>query len=179
MEHPPTELTAGRELTLCLFDPGDAPALSRAIEESRDHLTPFMPFATNDPRDLDFRRSWIEACRDAFADGERFQYGIVRGGEVIGGCSIEPVDERTASIGFWVHVGHVRTGVATAVATALTDAALRAGCETVRLRHDRANVASGVIAERLGYRRLGEEPHSIDAPGQTGTSVVWIRGRDS
>lgn len=96
---------------------------------------------------------------------------------MIGGCSIDPVDERTASIGFWVHAGHVRTGVATAVAVALTDAALRAGWETVRIRHDRANVVSGVIARRLGYRRVGEEPHSIDAPGQTGTSVVWIRGR--
>jgi ribosomal-protein-serine acetyltransferase len=96
---------------------------------------------------------------------------------VIGGCSIDPVDGRTASIGHWVQVGHVRQGVASAVAAALTQTALEAGCDVVRIRHDRANVASGAIAARPGYERMGEEPHSIDAPGQTGTSIVWTLAR--
>ena len=63
------------------------------------------------------------------------------------------------------------------MAAALPQAALDAGCDTVRIRHDRANAASGSIAARLGYERIGEEPHSIDAPGQTGTSVVWTLTR--
>ncbi|SOC46183.1 Protein N-acetyltransferase, RimJ/RimL family [Blastococcus aggregatus] len=174
METPPVAVAAGNDLELRLLDADDAVALQRAIDESRDHLVPFMPFATTDPSDLAFRRSWIEECREAFRTGQRFQYGIIRADEVIGECSIHPIDDRTASIGFWVHVEHVRQGVASAVATALTRAALKAGCETVCIRHDRANAASGSIAARLGYERIGEEPHSIDAPGQTGTSVVWV-----
>ena len=173
MQIPPVAVTAGKDLELRLLDDHDALALQAAIDESRDHLVAFMPFATNDPTDLEFRRSWIGECRDAFAAGKRFQYGIIRASKVIGGCSIDPVDDRTASIGFWVHVQHVRQGVATAVAAALTKTALEAGWQTVRIRHDRANVASGSIAVRLGYQRIGEEQHSIDAPGQTGTSVVW------
>ena len=177
MQTPPVVVTAGHDLELRLLDEDDAVALHRAIDESRDHLAPFMPFATTDPTSLAFRRSWIGRCREAFFSGQRFEYGIVRADEVIGGCSIHPVDDRTASIGFWVHAEHVRRGVASAVAAALTQAALAAGCEIVRIRHDRANAASGSIAARLGYQRIGEEPHSIDAPGQTGTSVVWTFSR--
>ena len=177
VEKPPVAVPAGNDLELRLLDEDDAVALQRAIDESRDHLVPFMPFATTDPSDLGFRRSWIGQCRGAFFTGQRFQYGIIRADEVIGGCSIDPVDDRTASIGFWVHVEHVRRGVASAVATALTQVALEAGYEVVRIRHDRANAASGSIAARLGYERIGEEPHSIDAPGQTGTSVVWTLTR--
>ncbi|MDT0276376.1 GNAT family N-acetyltransferase [Blastococcus goldschmidtiae] len=177
MQAPPVAVTAGPDLVLRLLDEDDAVALQRAIDESRDHFAPFMPFATTDPSGLAFRQSWIRQGREAFFTGQRFQYGIIRAGEVIGGCSIDPVDDRTASIGFWVHVEHVRQGVASAVAAALTQAALEAGCEIVRIRHDRANAASGSIAARLGYERIGEEPHSIDAPGQTGTSVVWTLTR--
>jgi RimJ/RimL family protein N-acetyltransferase len=177
MQTPPVVVSAGTDLELRLLDEDDAVALHRAIDDSREHLASFMPFATNDPSDLAFRRSWIGQCREAFFAGQRFQYGIIRADEVIGGGSIDPVDDRTASIGFWVHVAHVRQGVASAVAAALTQAALEAGCEIVRIRHDRANGASGSIAGRLGYERIGEEPHSIDAPGQTGTSVVWALTR--
>ncbi|WP_158544755.1 GNAT family N-acetyltransferase [Blastococcus sp. TF02-09] len=177
MQTPPVALTAGSDLELRLLHEDDAAALQRAIDESRDHLTPFMPFATADPPGLSHRRSWIAKSRDAFRTGQRFHYGILRAGEVIGECSIHPVDGRMASIGFWVHVAHVRQGVASAVAVALTKAALQAGCDLVRIRHDRANAASGSIAARLGYERLGEEPHAIDAPGQTGTSVVWLLTR--
>ena len=177
MQAPPVVVTAGSDLELRLLDEDDAVALQRAIDESRDHLVPFMPLATTDPSDLAFRRSWIARCREAFFTGQRFQYGVVRAGKVIGGCSIDPVDDRTASIGFWVHAEHVRQGVASAVAAALTQVALEAGCAIVRIRHDRANTASGAIAARLGYERISEEPHSIDAPGQTGTSVVWTLTR--
>lgn len=177
MQTPPVALAAGSDLELRLLEEGDAVALQRAIDESLDHLLPFMPFATTDPSDLAFRQSWIKECREAFRTGQRFSYGIFRTDEVIGECSIHPIDDRTASIGFWVHVEHVGQGVASAVAASLTQAALEAGCEAVRIRHDRANAASGSIAARLGYERVGEEPHSIDAPGQTGTSVVWVLKR--
>ena len=177
MRTPPVAVTAGSDLELRLLTEDDAVALQRAIDESRDHLVPFMPFAATGPSGLAFRRSWIKECREAFRTGQRFQYGIIRADEVIGECSIHPIDDRTAAKGFWVHVEHVRQGVASAVASALTRAALEAGCEIVRIRHDRANKASGSIAERLGFERIGEEPHSIDAPGQTGTSVVWTLTR--
>lgn len=169
----PSNMTIGEKLYLRVLDISDAPALTRAIDESRSHLVPFLPFATNDPADEDFRRSWIGRCQEEFLAGVRFQYGIVQGDEIIGGCSIDPVTERMASLGFWIHAKHTRQGIATAVAGVLRDAALDAGYDTVRIRHDRANTASGAIADRLGFQWVGEEDHSIDAPGQTGTSVVW------
>jgi RimJ/RimL family protein N-acetyltransferase len=156
----------------------DAEDLQRAIEESRFHLEPFMPFVSHDPRGLAFRKRWIAQRREAFAAGTAFQYGIVRRGAIVGGCGIIPRSPHTASIGFWVHPDHTRQGVATAVAGTLTKTAIEVGFTTVMIRHDEANQVSGVIAARLGFTFVRQELHAIDAPGQTGRSVVWQFERD-
>ena len=132
-----------------------------------------MPFASADPDHLEFRRQWIDHVAELFDQGSAFNYGIVKNGTVVGGCSIDPKPHGAAAIGYWVQVDHTRRGYATAVARALRDAAVDAGFSPVLLRHDQANIASKVIAERLGFSLLRSEPHSIDAPGQTGTSLVW------
>lgn len=148
--------------------------LDAAIEASRLHLTPFMPWASTDATDPAFRPNWLRERVHAFDAGASFAYGMFDAlGAVMGGCGIEPLPGDEASIGYWVHASHVRRGVGTSAANALTQAALNAGCRRVWLRHDEANVGSRAIAERLGYTLVRSEPHSIDAPGQTGTSLVW------
>ena len=169
---PPDQLDAdGRILRRLVVT--DASALHAAIEDSREHLRPFLPFASTDPHDLEFRLNWIERVHASFEDGQSFNYGIFEGAELVGGCSIDPKQGTEASIGYWVHVAHTRRGHATAAAGALRDAAIDVGFGPVLLRHDAANEASAAIARKLGFQRVRAEPHSIDAPGQTGTSIVW------
>lgn len=151
----------------------DAEVLHEAIESSREHLRPFMPFASTDPDDLEFRRQWIVRVNESFDARRSFNYGILNGSELVGGCSIDPKSATDAFIGYWIHVAHTCRGHATAAASALTNAAIAAGFSTVLLRHDEANQASAAIARKLGFQFLRTEPHSIDAPGQTGTSIVW------
>jgi RimJ/RimL family protein N-acetyltransferase len=169
---PPDELAVDG-LLLRRLTKQDAVPLQSAIRASREHLVPFMPFASADPDHLEFRRQWIAAVAERFDQGSSFNYGVLKNGAVVGGCSIDSKPHGAASIGYWVHVDHTRRGYATAVARALRDAAVDAGFSPVLLRHDQANIASKVIAKRLGFRFLRSEPHSIDAPGQTGTSLVW------
>lgn len=174
----PTQIALAGNLRLELLDANDAEELQQAIEESRHHLEPFMPFVSSDPPDVEFRRQWIIECRVAFEAGSAFTYGIVDSGAIIGGCGINPKVDRVASIGYWVHADHTGRGIATSVARGLASAAFDAGFSTVLIRHDEANIASGAIAARLGFSLLRREPHSIDAPGQTGTTLVWQLGDD-
>lgn len=167
------ELPHGR---LRRWTPSVAEQLHAAIEASREHLRPFMPWASTDPSDLGFRLNWLAQTHRDFDQASSFAFGIFDvDGQVVGGCGMHPVDEMSVTIGYWVHVSELRRGFAAAAARALTDAAFDAGWTQVLIRHDEANVASRVIAERLGFKLLRSEPHNIDAPGQTGTTLVWGR----
>ena len=177
MESPPGSVAAG-DVTLRRFVVGDAAALARAIEDSVDHLRPFMPFASLDPPGAGFRRAWIDRVNRFFDEGTSFAYAICKDANIIGGASIDPKGETVASIGYWIHVRHTGNGYATMAARALIDCAIAAGCDTVLLRHDQANHTSAAIARRLGFSFLRLEAHRIDAPGQTGTSMVWGYSRE-
>ncbi len=155
---------------------GDAERLHSLIEASRDHLRPFLPWASTDPSDLSFREEWLARAIEDFDHAVSFGYGIFEpDGRLIGGCGIHPVDTHSATIGYWVGSSDVRRGFATGAASALTDVALSAGWTRIIIRHDEANLASRAIAERLGFELIRSEPHSIDAPSQTGTTLVWNR----
>ena len=68
-------------------------------------------------------------------------------------------------IGYWVRVAHARQGIATRAVRAPTDAAFGLGWVThVELHHDEANVASGAIPARLGFRRVDAETDRYAGP---------------
>ena len=81
-------------------------------------------------------------------------------------------------IGYWVRVGHLGRGVATAAAGTLTIAALALPeVERVEIRCDAANVRSAAIPPKLGYRldRIRRRPPTT--PGETDEHMVWVRRR--
>src|SRR3954454_12766724 len=72
------------EIVLRRWTEDDAPALTRAIAESLDHLRPWMPWAADEPRDEALRRAWI---REQAAGTDRV-YGMWLGDRVVGGCGL-------------------------------------------------------------------------------------------
>lgn len=97
----PASIWAG-QLELRRFRIDDAEMLAEVIEHNRDHLRPFMPFASRDPGDVEFRRQWIADSNAAFDRGTSFSYGIFDRDAIIGGCSIDPKSDKVASIGYWI-----------------------------------------------------------------------------
>ena len=77
----------------------DAALMQTAIRASREHLVHFMPFASADPDHLELRRQWIDHVAERFDQGSSFNYGIVKNGVVVGGCSIDPKAHGAAAIG--------------------------------------------------------------------------------
>jgi RimJ/RimL family protein N-acetyltransferase len=157
------------------YESNDLDALFVAIEESRDHLRPFMPWA-------DESRAQFETfVADSFeqwngAADRNFLIVDAATGEPLGGCGLHArVGPGALEIGYWLRAGATGRGVITAAARALTDAALAVdGVTRVEIHCDQANVRSAAVPRRLGYRLDRIDDDHVSAPGDLGRSMIWV-----
>lgn len=175
MDRPPEELPAG-PVTLVRYRGDETGALLRAASESLDHLRPWMPWAAEPPT-LEAQSAWVRQSVDQWATGEMFSYWLRGpGGELVGGAGLHRrLGPGAVEIGYWVRADRTRRGYATAAAAALTTAGFSLpGIERVEIHCDEANVASAGVPKRLGYRLDRVEDDAVQAPGETGRSMVWM-----
>jgi RimJ/RimL family protein N-acetyltransferase len=159
------------DLTLRPWAEDDAPALSRAIAGSLEHLRPWLPWTAAEPLDVERRRAWI---REVAAGADRV-YGMWLDGRIVGGCGLHRrVGPGAIEIGYWVHPAFVRRGIATeAVRRLCAEAFGDPAVQRVEIHHDPANVASGRVAAAAGFAFVGEYPDEPEAPGEEGVESVW------
>jgi len=172
----PAEVLSHGQVTLRRWRRDDAAGLLAAIIESQEHLRPWMHWA--DGYDRDRAAMYLRECQAEWASGDAFAYAVIVADQIVGSAGLHNrVGHGGLEIGYWVRAGWTGRGIATDAAAALTAAALALpGIDRVEIHHDAANPASGRIAAKLGYARLGERPTRDlwpRAPGETGTDVVW------
>jgi len=142
-------------LVLRCWEPRDAPLLSTAIEESTEHLRPWMPWMREEPRDLDDRIEFLRILRAKFDRDEEFVYGIFDRDEqrVLGGTGLhDRLGEDALEIGYWVHAARLGEGLATEAAGAMTRVAFEAmSMERVEVHCDPKNVRSAAVPKKLGF----------------------------
>ena len=156
----------------------DLEAVGAAVAASLEHLRPWMAWADDDATTAARRREHQERCDAGWDSGSDFAYLAVdpTDGAVVGAAGLHRrIGPRAIEIGYWVHVDHIGRGVATAVAEALTDAALALpDVASVEIHCDQANVRSAAVPRRLGYRLDRIEDDDVTAPAETGRSMVWV-----
>ncbi len=172
------ERVAAADVEVRPWAPDDAEALGRAVQASLEHLRPWLTWA-DEPMDVEDRRALIErwAAEEA-AGGDRYR-GIFVAGAVAGGCGLHRrVGPGAWEIGYWVHAGHARRGVATAAVARLVEEAFADPAVThVEIHHDRANTASGRVAARAGFHHVADGRDAPTAPGDTGIERIWRLAR--
>lgn len=162
----------------------DVDALHAVIEESRDHVRPFMP--------------WADQCRDETAgfvtkaiagweSGDDFNFLVTSPPEpgageperVLGGAGLHNRPGPGAfEIGYWLRPDATGRGVMTVVAGCLADVALSLdGVQRVEIHCDEANVRSAAVPGRLGFTLDRLEDTPITSPGEHGRHMVWVRAR--
>jgi ribosomal-protein-serine acetyltransferase len=175
MDRPPNHLTSGT-VELRRWRAADAELCLRLVTESLDHLRPWMPWATTD-YDLAVARDFVQRCEADWDAGTAFNYLILSGAEPAGSAGLMArIDPGGLEIGYWVHPAYTGRGVATAAATALTEAAFAlSGVDHVEIHHDERNLASERVPVKLGYVHVETrtEPRFEPAPAGSGTSKVW------
>jgi len=156
----------------------DTAAMVEGVNESLAHLAPWMPWAEQPATEDSIGEFLARAVAD-FEDASNFCYAITErdatGAEVIvGGCGLHPrIGPGGIEIGYWVHVAHVRRGIATAVAVALRDEAFAMGLDRVEIHCDEQNTASAAVARSAGFDLIGTETRSPRTPSESDVALIW------
>jgi RimJ/RimL family protein N-acetyltransferase len=142
-------------LILRCWDPMDAPRLKAAIDASLDHLRPWMPWAADEPQDLQAKVELLRRFRSDFDLDRDYVYGVFcrDESEVLGGAGLHTRAGPWAfEIGYWIHVAHINQGFATEAAAALTKVAFEVNrVDRVEIHCDPENVRSAAVPDKLGF----------------------------
>lgn len=155
--------------------PDDAEALGRAMAESAEHLAPWMPWAAQEPLALERRRKMIGDWERDWGRGADVVLGIFLDGQIAGGTGLHRrIAPDGLELGYWIHPGFVRRGLATESARLLTNAALALpGITHVEIHHDKANLASAGVPRKLGFELIAEVPDEPETTGDVGIECRW------
>ena len=152
----------------------DLDAVHAAIELSRDHLRPWMPWADQTRQATG---EFLERSVAEWDAGHDFGYLAIddADGSVVGGSGLHSrIGEGGLEIGYWRRADAGGRGLVTTWSAALTQAAFALdGVERVEIHCDEANVASAAVPRRLGFTLDRIEDKPITAPGELGRSMIW------
>jgi RimJ/RimL family protein N-acetyltransferase len=150
----PSELRGPRVL-LRPYQADDAEQVFAAIDESRDHLRPWVTWV-DDNRTVEDVRDYCIRSQASWLLRTELALGIfdARSGRYLGGTGLHDPDWqlRAFEIGYWLRVTAVGQGYATEATRLLADCALSGlRARRVALRCDARNDASHRVAERAGF----------------------------
>ena len=173
----PEEILGDRVL-LRPYRAGDGEALWNAIQESREHLTPWMPWVgehrTVDDSEAFARRMqahWIlrEALVVAIWERESAEY--------LGSSGLHPIDWEVPSfeVGYWLRESRQGHGYVTEAARQLCALAFETlGANRLFLRCDERNERSAAVAHRLGFTLEGVRRRDARTPsGELRNTLVF------
>jgi RimJ/RimL family protein N-acetyltransferase len=145
----------GDRIVVRAYTEEDAPAMFEAINESIEHLRPWMPWAESH-RTVEDSLEYIRQCQVGFLLRSNFAMGTFRraDGTYLGGTGIHIGEPRVPSfeIGYWVRASAEGKGYISEAVRLLTICAFETfGAERVVIRCDARNERSRRVAERQGY----------------------------
>ena len=146
-------------LLLRPFEDPDAASFAAAVRESAEGMQRWMPWSSADYR-AEQALQWFQACRDGWAAGTAFEYGIFDQDTAafVGGAGLNKIqhDPRFCNLGYWVRQSCRGQGVAPRVVRALaTQAFGPLGLHRVEIVVAVGNLASERVAVKAGAVREG------------------------
>ncbi|WP_445528817.1 GNAT family N-acetyltransferase [Streptomyces cyslabdanicus] len=148
------------------------------IEESRDHLLPWMPWVAQHSEKS--TRDFLAKSESRWASGEVYNYAVVKDGTPIGMCqTYRGAEPQGWRMGYWLHPAAAGQGIATrATAALVAEMFTLPDVEYVEITHDLANTHSSAIPRRLGFTEVRhEQAPPPTAPSGRGVDVVWRLNR--
>ncbi|MGE7435287.1 MULTISPECIES: GNAT family N-acetyltransferase [Kitasatospora] len=148
-------LASGAELRA--LEPWRAAEFFAFIVRAREHLAPWIPWATS-ITDVDGARRWLKHCAEEQARDEGRIYGIWLDGELVGGVVFQAFRARAGvcEVGAWLAPEAEGRGLVTAGVRRMVEWAFEErGMARVEWRTEPANLRSIAVARRLGMTREG------------------------
>lgn len=177
----PAELVLG-EVVLRRPDPQQASAVVEAVNQSLDHLRPWMVWAQQ-PAELEPTALRLALAAAAFDVGGDATWTIFDVGSdaVIGACGLhDRLGAGARDLGYWVRAGWTGRGVASVAAAALTAVGFEVlDLERVEVRCDESNELSAAVPRRLGFQCVSTVDGSRVAPSDSGRTMIWAMRREA
>jgi RimJ/RimL family protein N-acetyltransferase len=172
---PDTPIRTARLLLRC-WEPADAPRFKRSLDASLQELRPWIPWAREEPSELEVLEARLAAYERDFYSGANALYAILDadGLDVLGGVGLyRRVGPGALEIGYWIRSDLAGRGLATEAAAALTRAGLALhGIQRIEIRCDPENAASAAVPRKLGYTHT----RTVETPlGEGGIrrTMIW------
>lgn len=156
----------------------DLARAGKLIEESLEHLRPWMPWVEQHGEDN--TRGFLETSDAKWASGEAYNYAIVKDGALIGMCqAYRGTEPEGWGLGYWLHPAATGQGIATrATAAMVTEMFALSDVAYLEISHDLSNVPSSAVPRRLGFTEIRQEPATPPAaPAGSGIELVWRLSR--
>jgi ribosomal-protein-serine acetyltransferase len=141
---------------LRLLEARDVDELHAVIEQNREYLSRWMPWALD--QKLDVLREFIRRSLEQLARDEGFQLAIIDRGRIVGVTGFNRLDwrNRSTSIGYWIAESAQGRGTVTEAVRALTNHAFTTWkLHRVEIHAGVENERSRAIPERLGFTHEG------------------------
>lgn len=180
---PAYEVRTERTVIRCM-NPGDAFALKEAVDANIDHLRPWMPWAENEPSDIETKIELLRNWRGRFDLSQDFAYGIFDSAnqQLLGCTGLHTRSSPGAlEIGYWLRADCTGRGLATEVAAALTRVAFEVNqVNRVEIHCDPANSRSAAIPRRLGFTHEATLRRRMPSSGggELRDEMVWTMFAD-
>jgi RimJ/RimL family protein N-acetyltransferase len=145
----------GDRIVVRAYTEDDAAAMFEAINESTDHLRPWMAWADS-YHTVDDSLEYIRQCTVGFLLRSNFSMGmfLCSDGTYLGGSGIHIGEPQVPSfeIGYWIRASAEGKGYVSEAVRLLTTCAFETfGAERVMIRCDARNDRSRQVAERQGF----------------------------
>ncbi|HEY7022184.1 MAG TPA: GNAT family N-acetyltransferase [Ktedonobacterales bacterium] len=159
---------AGERVLVRPYRVEDAEALREAVEESREHIRAWLPFA-DAHQTIEETRDWITHRVADWLLREDMGTGIFlrEDGAYLGGLGLHPRSWEIGffEIGYWLRAsaeghGYMREAVSLFIEFAARDLL----ASRLEIRCDARNARSAGVAERLGFKREGHIRNGLHAP---------------
>lgn len=156
MNTPAYTIKTNRLLIKC-YEPQDAFLLKNAIDESLDHLSPWLPWTKSEPEEIEKKIQRVRRYRAQFDLDENYIYGMFSPdkSKLIGTIASKvTIGESAREIGYWLHKDYTNNGYATEASSALIKVAFEADkMERVEIHCDARNLKSSAIPRKLGFTK--------------------------
>ncbi len=165
-------------LLLRCWSPEDAPALRKALDESDQHLRPWIPFMKDEPRTFEQTVNWVRTHRANFDSDTLHRYGVFEKstGELLGeNMLLNRVGPGGLEVGYWTHVDSGGRGYATEASAAMVRVAFEiTKVERVEIHCAPDNGASASIPAKLGFRHEATlKDRAPDTEGEMHDLMLW------
>jgi len=165
-------------LVIRCYKPKDAELLKKSIDESIDHLLPWMPWAKNEPEIIETKIERLRKFRGQFDLDQDYIFGIFSKDEkvLIGSTGLHTrVGKAAREIGYWINVHYLKKGYALESVKALTKIGFEIeGLERIEIHCAPENIRSQGIPKKLGYiHECTLKSRTLDANGNKRDVMIW------